>query len=70
MKVRPRNLVAFRHVRQALNDKGPRIAPRASFASGLSLVDQVLPGSLQLPAKVQPTAFTADTDGADWYSIM
>lgn len=64
MKVRPRNLVAFRHVRQAPNDKGPRIAPRASFASGFRPIDQVLPGSLQLPAKVQPIAFTADTAGA------
>jgi len=70
MKVRPGTLVAFRGVRQAQNDKGPRIAPRAPFASGRSLVDQVLPASLQLPAKAQPTALTADTDGADWYSIM
>lgn len=69
MKVRPRNLVAFRDVRQAPNDKGPRIAPRASFASGSRRIDQVLPGSLQLPANAQPTALTAETVGADRYSI-
>lgn len=40
--------------------KGPRIAPRAFVVP--VVIDQLLVGSLQLPANAQPVALTAVTE--------